>query len=39
MKAQAGWEAQACRASAELIASAGGCEKFVEDTDFSQEPC
>lgn len=28
MKAQAGWEAQACRASA------GGFEKFVEDTSW-----
>lgn len=37
MKAQAGWEAQACRASEELIASVGGFEKFVEDADFSQE--
>lgn len=39
MKAQAGWKAQACRASEAVIASVGGFEKFVEDTDFSQEPC
>lgn len=39
MKAQAAWEAQTGRVSKELIASVGSFEKFLEDTDFSLEPC